>query len=192
MEKIKSKLGAIGITIFELAIGVFLFINPEKLIKFALAGFGVIIFISGLIRLIRYLKARNKEAVVVGSKEDKADKSATPSIFYMVLGIIIFFGYPLLMKIFSAFAIIVGIILIISGILKTLQYNELKKQSSVSSFMGFSALVSIVCGVICIINPFGTMTMLFRFAAVAMIFFAVTDILSMLDGGKNDKSKEKQ
>ena len=192
MEKLKNKLGVIGMTIFELAIGVFLFIDPEKLIKFALAGFGVIVFISGLIRLFRYLKSKNKEAVVVGSKEDKADKSATPAIFYMVLGVIIFFGYSLLMKIFSAFAIIIGIILIISGILKTIQYNELKKQSSVSSFMGFSALVSIVCGVICIINPFGTTNMLFRFAAVAMIFFAVTDILSMLGGGKKEESKEKK
>ncbi len=190
-KNLKNKLGTLGITIFELIVGIFLFINPEKLIKFVLAGFGLYLVFVGAMRLIRYSKSKNKEAVVVGSKEDKADKSSTPGILYIIFGVICFFGYPIIKGIFSAIAFIVGIVLILSGVVKYIQYNDDKKFGASSSLTLTTALLSFVCGILCIINPFGTTNMLFRFAAVAMIFFSAMDLAAMFGMGKKDEKEKK-
>ena len=190
-EKIKNKLGTLGITVFELVVGIFLFLDPEKLIKFVLAAFGIYLIALGLIRIFRYNRNKNKEAVVVGSKDDKADKSATPGILHIIFGVVCCFGYPIIKGIFSAIAIIVGIVLLLSGILKYIQYNDDKKRGSASSLLLTTSLLSIICGVLCIINPFGTTNMLFRFAAAAMIFFSAMDLATMFGVGKGEKKEKK-
>jgi len=190
-EKIKNKLGTVGITVFELIVGIFLFLDPEKLIKFVLAAFGIYLIALGIIRLFRYNRSKNKEAVVVGSKEDKADKSSTPGILHIIFGVICCFGYPIIKGIFSALAFIIGIVLILAGIVKYIQYNDDKKRGSASSLLLTTSVLSLVCGVLCIINPFGTTNMLFRFAAVAMIAFSCMDLAAMFGFGKKEEKEKK-
>ena len=196
MEKIKTALGPVIITILELLVGIFLFIDPEKLIKFVLAGFGAVLVGTGIVKLLRYLRYKNKEAVVVGSKEDKIDKSALPAIMYMIFGVACFFGYPLLKSIFSAVAIIIGVVLLVAGIIKYIQYDDMKKRGNASSLILGTSLLSLVCGVLCIFNPFGTTNTLFRFAGAAMIFFSVLDLAGIfglvIKPKKKEEKKEKK
>ncbi|MBQ3692912.1 MAG: DUF308 domain-containing protein, partial [Clostridia bacterium] len=83
--------------------------------------------------------------------------------------------------VFSLIAVIYGIILLVSGVFKMQDFFQAKKYEPYVPIVIFlSAAVSVVLGLIIIINPFETTLLVFRFAGISMLVGAATDIITLI------------
>lgn len=145
------------------ALGVVLLVWPDRTIDIFCKVLAVGLVLIGVVNLVSYF----------------VNKSLHP--FGAVLGTIVtlvgvwVFGHP--SSIVSLVPIVIGVMLCVHGIQDVklafeTKTNQYEKWWSVL----FLALVSIILGLLCIINAFGVVTLALQFIGVALIYDGLTDL----------------
>ena len=99
----------------------------------------------------------------------------------LILGLVLTFGTNFVFGLFAFVTLLYGIIMLIYGIFKLQNYFQCKKVNARISLLAlFSAIASIVVGVLVIVNPFGTDMAVLKFIGIALIVEAVIDIVDMV------------
>jgi len=179
MKALKNNLPVILFILFELAVGILLLINPEAFTKTVLICFGIVLIVIGLIYLIRVLKDKTEGTSAI---------TLIISIASLAAGAVCALFPSFVMGLFAVVAIIYGVILIVSGVYKAKNYNDAKKDGATVPVISLiSAVISVVLGVVIIINPFNTIHVLWIFAGISLIFEAVLDFIAVL---LNSKTKD--
>lgn len=173
MKLIKENPQTILMVLFEIAVGSLLLINPDGFTRAILVSFGVIMLIIGIVNLIKYVSKKKSSLFPV--------LRLIAGIVSIIVGAIFTFGPSMIMGIFTLIAIVYGIILIVSGVMKMQDFFQAKKyEPYVPIVILFSAIASVVLGLIIIINPFETAMLAFRFMGISLIVEAVIDILTLV------------
>ena len=173
MSTLKKNISILLMMLLEVAIGIFLLINPEGLTTVVVICFGVFLMIAGLIGLIRYLKQRKKR--------ENSVFSLIWAIILMALGIFAISGHSLIISLFAFIAIFYGVILLISGIFKVITYISARKALElVSAFSIISAIFSVILGGVILVNPFETTHILFVFSGIAILVSAAFDLMALI------------
>ena len=143
-----------------LVLGIFLFIQPDTIIRIVSIIFGGIILIPGITSLIDYFKNKNQSSLITG-------------IITMIIGMILIINTELVASILP---FILGIYFIVNGI-NRLQYAlELRKQRINSTSSLVFPILIIVCGILFIINPFGGALAITKVMGIFMILYALLDL----------------
>lgn len=173
MKLIKENPQTILMVLFEIAVGSLLLINPDGFTRAILVSFGVIMLIIGIVNLIKYVSKKKSSLFPV--------LRLIAGIVSIIVGAIFTFGTSMIMGIFTLIAIVYGIILIVSGVMKMQDFFQAKKyEPYVPIVILFSAIASVVLGLIIIINPFEMAMLAFRFMGISLIVEAVIDILTLV------------
>lgn len=184
----KASLPVIIIAGVEILVGIFLIADPVRF-TFALVRIvGIALLILGFVFLIRFLLGTRNNSDVV----DQNGKSVTANpgtlivaIIALVIGVILSFATAWVMGLFGIAAILFGIFLVIAGILKIKNYVDREKAKLPSSPLTIvAAIISIVLGIIIVVNPFKTVDVVWLFAGIALIVSAVVDLISLFTGKK--------
>lgn len=184
MKTLKNNLPVIFLTLFELAVGIILFINPEAFTKTIILCFGVVLVVIGMIYLVRVLKDKS---------EGVSGVTMSIALISIIAGVLLFAFPSLVMGLFSFVAIIYGIILVISGVYKTKCYSDAKKAGTALPIIALlSAVASVTLGIVIIVNPFKTVHVMWVFAGAALIFEAALDLAAILLNSKAGAKKEDQ
>ncbi len=143
-----------------LVLGIFLFIQPDTIIRIVSIILGGIILIPGITSLIDYLKNKYQPSLITG-------------IVTMIIGLILIINTGLVASILP---FILGIYFIINGI-NRLQYAlELRRQRmNFTTSLVFSILI-IICGILFIINPFSGALAITKVMGIFMILYALLDL----------------
>lgn len=183
MKFFKENLHTIIMILFQVIIGVLLLINPDTFTRAVLTAFGVVMLIIGVTHVIKYFK-RKDESLFPALR-------LTAGIISLIIGVIFTFFTSLIMGVFSLIAVIYGIILLVSGVFKMQDFFQAKKYKPYVPVVIFlSAAVSVILGLIIIINPFETTLLVFRFAGISMLVGAVTDIITLILIGKSARKNK--
>lgn len=152
-------------SVIILVLGIFLFIQPDTIIRMISIILGIIILVPGVTALIDYLKNKNQSNLMVG-------------IVTIIIGGILIINTELVASILP---FILGIYFVINGI-NRLQYAlELKKQKTTNYITSFIlSILIIVCGVVFIINPFGGALVITKVTGMFMIIYAILDICNSI------------
>lgn len=173
MNTIKNNIPIILMLLFEIAVGVFLLINPETFTTIVVICFGIFLTVVGLIYLIRYFSARKKQ--------EESTFTLIWSIILLAIGIFTISAHGLIMSFFAFIAILYGVILLISGFIKIMGYfNSRKANQPVSAFSIISAIISVILGGVILVNPFETTHFLFMFAGIAILVSALFDVITLI------------
>lgn len=173
MKIFRENMHTIIMILFQAAIGILLLMNPDTFTRAVLTAFGVVMLIIGVTHIIKYFKRKNESLFPA--------LRLISGIISLIIGVIFTFCTSLIMGVFSLIAVIYGIILLVSGVFKMQDFFQAKKYEPYVPIVIFlSAAVSVVLGLIIIINPFETTLLVFRFAGISMLVGAATDIITLI------------
>ena len=171
MKALRNNIPIILLILFELIVGILLFVNPEGFTAAAITCFGIVLLAIGVIYLIRFLREKNQYPTLV------------LALVSLVIGFICTFLTSLVMGLFAVVAVIYGVILIVSGVYKFKAHRDAKRLGLPTIPLALiSAILSIILGLVIVVNPFTTTKVLWSFAGISLIVEAVVDFCSMIFG----------
>lgn len=170
MEKLKNHLPMIIIIALELAVGILLFISPEFFTKALSVIIGISLIGLGIFFLVRIFTGRETGpmswlAIVI-------------SVVAMTVGVFCTFFFDSVVAIVGVFY---GIMLIIAAIVKVKVYFDLNRSGIYASPLRLvGAFISLVLGVIILINPFKAVETYWIFTGVSLIVQAIVDVVTLV------------
>lgn len=177
MEKKKFNPNGIVVILFELAVGVLLILNPEMFTKAIILAAGVVLAIVGIVNTISYFKTE-AEVAAQGQK-------LVIGLGAMVLGVSCILGSEWIMKTLGALTIAYGVFLFLMGLEKVQStVDMLRIKRGMWAFPLIGAVVSIVCAIIIIINPFTGVNIIWTFIGVTLLIEAAFDIMTLVTKNK--------
>ena len=180
MKTVKKYLPSVLIILLQIAVGVMLIVNAEKLTVFIFRVFGIGLIVLALVMTIRYLKAR---------KDDDANVfMLIVAIVAFVLGMVLAIGATWIVDAeFALLAIFYGAIMIVNGILKIGEFISIRKQgASASAIRVFSGILSIALGILAIILCNEALTVIGLILGITLLVESVLDIAAMVVGYRLD------
>ena len=178
MDKFKRLLPTILMIAIEIAIGIMLLIDGEKLTWIIFIGFGSILLLLGVISLI---------AALMGGKKSGSIRTGQLVMAVLMMAIGAFFAAASgsVTEVVTSVTLIYGIILIISGVFKLADYFAFRSFAGAGNvFVVISALISIIFGVIIAFNPFGSALVIWTIMGIAILVSAFLDIITLIIFGK--------
>ncbi len=161
-------IGAMMLDVVFIVLGMFVIANPSVGITSALLLFGLLLSVSGLYSIVKYIinnKSIFKFELIYG-------------IISLIVGLIAIFK-PF--AIVNLITVLVGIWFIVSSVFKFTLAVELRKVNvdTWTFDMGVSVL-TLLLGLLLIINPFHGYIILSTYAAIMIIMYAAMDIVEQL------------
>lgn len=167
-QKLKSGIMASGVVL--IIAGFILLFFPEATTKTIAYMAAAIFLLMGLTQIIGYLRSnpadgRYSGGIVVG-------------VFFVLVAAFIFFRAE---AVISIIPIILGIIILLSGIVKFQQAIDLARMKvSRWSTVLATALLNVILGAVVILNPFSTVTTLLQLVGIGLIYSGLSDIIATL------------
>lgn len=166
------------------------FINSSMImaVSFMVLGFVFVLFPQSSLDLIRWILASVFMVMGIYTLTSNFSKSKYPSTISTILGTIllvigiIFAVNPGVMDILPT---ILGAWFIVSSV-STLRYaTALDRKSSASTWAIATSCLSILCGIILIINPWKANIALMTFAGIMMMIYAASSLVDLMTIKKN-------
>ena len=161
-------LGSIVLDLIYIILGIFLIANPSVGLEAALVLIGILLIISGIFSIVKY--------ITNGFSFFK---------FELIFGILSFiagiFAFTKPFDVATLITVLIGIWLIISSAVKFAMSLELRKlkNGSWAFDMTVSAL-TIVLGIMFLINPFNGYMILSSYAGVMLMIYSAMDIVEQM------------
>ena len=157
------------VTAAVIIFGLALLIWPGQTTGFILNFIGGILMALGVFRIVRYFVRSRNEAVY------NMDLGLGGALAVIGLLIFVFKGFLL-----SLVPTIVGVILLVVGLIKLQTALDFRRLGVVRwQFQLTIALISVVMGVVILINPFGAALLMTRMIGAAILAEGVGDLLSL-------------
>ena len=169
----KSRLAVIIFGVIELAIGVMLLANPVTFTTWIVISLGIIIALVGIFNVVKYFRTPAPEASL--------ERSLALGLALVLVGTFLALKSEWIIALFPILAMIYGVGTLLSGITKiqwTADMIRLKTGHWV--WMAISAVLTIVCSIIILLNPFTSSVALWIFIGVTIIVEAIIDIISAI------------
>lgn len=179
MSKIKNKIGGIFAAVCELAVGILLFIDAVAFTKGIITFFGVIIALLGVVSVIGYFRQSPAEAVL--------SHTMARGLLEIILGVFCAVKSDWFLEVFSVVAIIYGIATLVVGAVKIeAAFDMLRLKNKNWLWLWLSALITIICAVVIMANPFETTKVLWIFSGVSLTVEGIIDLLCAIFSGNAD------
>lgn len=176
MKALKDNLSKMILSICEILVGVLLLINPVGFTKGIIIAAGSFLIIIGIVDIIKYFRINAVSAAV--------SQFLAKGLIAIVIGAFCILKTNWFVITFPVLTMIYGVIILIAGLGKvqmTVDMIRLKK-SGVILFL-ISALLSLACAVIIIMNPFESTKVLWMFIGITLIIEALCDFISTIVSG---------
>ena len=176
---LKSILPVLIIILAEITVAIFLFIDPIGFTTWVVRILGIAMLCASLFYIVRFIILKIK-------KEDTSVVPLIISVIVLAAGIICTFFAPQLLNVLTkATALVFGIAMIISGIIKINMYIDTKREGfAVSVISLLSSIFSLLFGIVLIILSFAvpeTVANAYLYvAAVGLLLEAAFDLVALV------------
>lgn len=180
MKFLKAHIGGIALFLLELIVGILLLINPVGFTTGIIMVAGIVMMVVGLVEVIQYFRADKKEAIL--------GQLLTRGLLLLLAGGFCLFQTQWFLVTFPVLTILYGVIILVTGVSKvqmTVDMIRMKNGKWVWAALG--AVVSIVCAIVILQNPFASTAALWMFVGITLIVESVLDIVTMILGRKGTR-----
>ncbi len=144
---------------------------------------GVALMVDGLLNVIRYFRSSPEEAA--------ASRLLMRGLIALLAGGFCTFNPGWFVAAFPVIAILYGITILIVGLGKVQNTMDMIRGKNSKWWLGaISAVISIVCALVIIKNPFSSTVVLWYFVGISLIVEAVIDLLTLIISRIIDGSAE--
>ncbi len=177
MTFVKRHSSSIILSLFEILVGILLLINPIQFTSGIIIAFGVVLVIVGLISIISYFREDPLEA--------STSQSLAKGLLALCAGLFCMFKSGWFVNTFPLLTIVYGIFIFIGGILKVQwTVDTLRMRTGGWLLPALSAVISLLCAVVILSNPFDSTVILWMFTGGTLVVESLLDIIAMIFGGK--------
>ena len=177
MRKINRSTGNLLTCIFEIMVGILLLIDPVGFRSGIIVVFGIVLAVIGAISLFRYFR----EDAETASQESGLAKG----IIFAIFGLFCAFKSEWFMVTFPLLTVLYGILTLVSGVSKVQWAVDMLRAKQKYWFVEvISAVLTIICAILILTNPFTSTAFLWTFIGVSMIVEAVVDVIAFFLGRK--------
>ncbi len=173
MDKLMKKFlkSSIISAIVLIAVGLLLIFNSEGTIFTISYVIGGILIAIGAVAIIKFISTMKEP-------EKNYDFNIVYGIVCIIMGVLVI-GHP--KAISTIISIILGVVIIASSATK-LQYTlQMKKEGNAAwKVTMVIALISLLCGVVLVFNPFGSAKAITEIVGIFILIYAILDIISTL------------
>ena len=190
MKSLRQNISLALLILFEIAAGVLLLVEPEKVARVILFLFGIVMIVIGGMNLIRFYK----------EKPEGLTGFITCMVGVAALLMGVFSVIPATMDMMMEYrTIFYALIFFVAGLYEAQMYfTARKKGASVSVMLLISAVLAIVFGVLVAVNHNGGLVSFLdkdQLPAVLMFCQALTDLIALIlaarkEGGKKNESHD--
>ncbi len=177
MEILKENASNLIMSLCEVVIGILLLVSPIKFTSIVIIALGIIMVIRGVISVISYFRVSPEEAA--------KEQNLAIGLILLVIGLFCMLRSEWFIVTFPVLAIIYGVIILLTGIMKIQWVADCIRMQKPWLFMLISAILSLVIAVIIISNPFSSTVVLWTFTGVSLIIEAVVDVIAVIFGNRN-------
>lgn len=164
-EKIRKDV--VWSSIAYLILGFVLLIKPGTALVTVVHILAIVAAVMGVVSLVSYFK----------DKYSVGNGGVIKGVVYFAIAAFLYFGAGVIISIVP---FILGILIVISGIVKLQEALDMMKYRADGSITVLViSVLSLVFGVLILINPFGTAELLFRIIGIALIYNGVSDLLTV-------------
>ncbi|MGM9537989.1 MAG: HdeD family acid-resistance protein [Candidatus Onthomonas sp.] len=171
--KASSKIGSIILSLCEAVIGVLLLVNPVGFTTGIIVFLGVVLLILGIASVVQYFRAEPEEAAI--------KQGLTRGCLEILAGLFCVTESGWFIATFPLLTILYGIGMLVTGITKV-QWTVDKIRLKIKKWIwtAISAVLTILCAVVILYNPFSSAAVLWMFIAIILIIEAVIDIIAAI------------
>ncbi len=173
MQKtIKENAGRIVVSLLEILTGILLLIDPAGFTAGIVTIVGIFLLLTGIADVVRYFRTNAAAASV--------EQSLAKGLLGIVAGAFCMLHSHWLIALFPLLTVLYGIAALVLGLFKVqFMADMLRLRRSRWWLAAISALLSILCAVIILSNPFSSTVILWTFTAVSLILEAVLDMVAV-------------
>ncbi len=183
MKALKQNGNAILLCLIEVVVGILLLVDPVRFTAGIIIVAGIALIISGLLHVIRYFRSSPEEAAL--------GQLLMQGLVALLAGAFCAFNPGWFILTFPVIAMLYGVAVLIGGLSKIqLTVDMLRVKNSKWWWGAISAVISIVCALVIINNPFASTVALWWFTGISLIVEAVFDLVTLIMGRKDNRSAE--
>ncbi len=173
MKKHNTKWGGLVFCLAEIVLGILLLIDPIGFTSMIITVIGAILALCGIFNIIKYFAVPAPQAAM--------EQLLSKGILFLGAGAFAVFGKSVIIGALPLITIVYGVIMLIAGVNK-IQFiaDSIRRKDRRWYFGIVSAAISLALGAIVLINPFGTLDILWIFTGIALIVDAVLDAVSII------------
>ena len=168
-----SKIGSVILSLCEIVVGILLLLNPAAFTKGIIIALGIILLLAGIVSIICYFKSEPEEAAI--------EQGLARGLVEVLAGLFCIFNSGWFIVTFPLLTVVYGIAVLLTGITK-IQWmvDMLRMKMKKWGWMAFSAVLTIICAVIILCNPFSSTAVLWMFVAITLIVEAIVDLVAAI------------
>lgn len=186
MKALRENFNGIITCLFELVIGILLLINPMGFTTGIIMTAGGILILIGVINCIKYFTTELREAT--------KGQYLTKGLIAVLSGAFCVLNTEWFLVTFPALTVIYGVAVLLAAVEKVQLCMDLLRLKRKKWYLAaISSVISIICAVIILKNPFSSVEITWIIAGVSLILEAVFDMYILMANSKTrieDKEKE--
>ncbi|MCM1054047.1 MAG: DUF308 domain-containing protein [Bacteroides sp.] len=183
MKLLKQNGNAIVTCLVEIVTGILLLIDPVGFTAGIIIVVGIGLLLNGLINVIKYFRTDTVEAA--------RQQMLTHGLVSLLAGAFCAFNPNWFIVTFPVIAVIYGVAVLIVGLGKIQITVDMIRLKNNNWFLGaISALVSVICAVVIILNPFASTMVLWIFTGISLILEAVIDAVVLIVNRRKGNKEE--
>lgn len=177
---LKRSLSSVGMSLAEIIVGILLLMNPVAFTSGIIVAFGIVLMIMGVSKTVKYFLTEPEEAAV--------GQILVKGLLLLLAGVFCAFNSRWFIATFPVITLVYGAVILITGITKiqwTIDIIRMKRSKWI--WVAISALISVLCGIVIICNPFSSTAVLWMFTGISLIVDAVFDMIGGIFGNQDKR-----
>lgn len=172
-KKINRNTGNLLTCIFEILVGILLLIDPVGFTSGIIVVFGVVLAVIGVASLFRYFR---------NDAETAAQESGlAKGLIFAIFGLFCALKSEWFIITFPLLTVLYGILTLISGVSKVQWAVDMLRAKQKYWFVEvIGALLTLICSILILTNPFTSTAFLWTFIGMTMIVEAVIDVVAFI------------
>ena len=179
---LKRNLNSMAMSLVEVLIGILLLINPVGFTSSIIIALGVVLMIIGVFDIIKYFYNEPEKSAL--------RQFLSRGLLSLLAGVFCVFYSDWFVVTFPVLTMVYGVVILVTGIIK-LQWtvDMIRLKRSKWFWAAISSVLSVICGITIIANPFSSTAILWMFIGISLIVEAVFDLVGSIFGNQ-EKQEE--
>ena len=173
MKKVTKNGGKIVMSLCEAVLGILLLINPLGFTATIIKAVGILLMLAGVVSAVSYFRTDPVEAHM--------EQGLAKALCALAAGAFCFFKTEWFVATFPIVTILYGLAILFTGIIRIQWTVDMLRMKTGRWYIpGLGALLSLIFGVIIVLNPLAMTEFLWTFVAISMIVDAIIDFCAAL------------
>ena len=183
MKALKQNGNTIIMFLIEVVVGILLLVDPLNFTSGIIIIAGIALMVCGLVSVIQYFRCEPQEAAV--------GQLLAKGLIFLLAGAFCTFNSQWFIVTFPIIAVLYGIGILLMGVGKLQTAVDLLRfKNKKWWWCAISAAVSVICGIVIVMNPFTTTVVLWQFTGISLLVEAIFDIVTLFVSRKNNVGEE--